>query len=55
MATEDACEHDMIVQICWQGPKMAILLSQLAAIEPYESTDESIGGWHYWVAHGYCL
>jgi hypothetical protein len=54
-ATEDASEHDMLVQIRWQGRKMAIPLSQLAAIDPDESTDEAIGGWHYWVAQGYCL
>jgi predicted alpha-1,6-mannanase (GH76 family) len=55
MATEDACEHDMLVQIRWQGRKMAIPLSQLATIDPDESTDEAIGDWHYWVAQGYCL
>jgi hypothetical protein len=55
MATEDACEHGMLVQIRWQGRKMAIPLSQLAAIDPDESTDEAIGDWHYWVAQGYCL
>jgi hypothetical protein len=55
MATENACEHDMLVQIRWQGRKMAIPLSQLATIDPDESTDEAIGGWHYWVAQGYCL
>ena len=27
MAAEDACEHDMLVQIRWQGRKMAIPLS----------------------------
>jgi hypothetical protein len=55
MATEDACGHDMLVQIHWQGRKMAIPLSQLAAIDPDESTDEAIGDWHYWVAQGYIL
>jgi hypothetical protein len=29
---------------------MAVPLSQLAAIDPYESTAEPIGDWHYWVA-----
>jgi len=53
MAT-DACEHDMRVQISWQGRKMAMPLSQLAAINPDESTDEAIGDWQY-VAQGYCL
>ncbi len=55
MATEDACEHDMLVQIRWQGRKMAVPLSQLAAINPDESTQEAIDDWLYWVAQGYCL
>jgi hypothetical protein len=54
MATEDVCEHDMLVQIRWQG-KMAVPLSQLEAINPDESTQEAIGDWLYWVAQGYCL
>ena len=55
MAAEDACEHDMLVHIRRQGRKMAIPLSQLAAIDPDESTDEAIGDWHYWVAQGCIL
>jgi hypothetical protein len=54
MAGEDACEHDMLVQIRWQGRKMAVPLSQLAAIDADESSQEAIGDWHYWVAQG-CL
>ena len=49
MASEDACEHDMLVQIRWQGRKVAVPLSQLTALDPDESTDEAIGDWHYWV------
>jgi hypothetical protein len=55
MATEDACEHDMLVQIRWLGRKMAVPLSQLEPINPDESTEEAIADWHYWVAQGYCL
>ena len=46
MASEDACEHDILVQIRWQ----AVPLSQRAAIDADESTQEAIGDWHYWVA-----
>lgn len=53
MATEDACEHDMLVEIRWQGRKTPVPLSQLEAIEADETTDEAIGDWHYWVARGY--
>jgi hypothetical protein len=55
MASDDVCEHDMLVQIRWQGRKMAVPLSQLAAIDADESTQEAIGDWHYWAARGYCL
>ncbi len=55
MAPEDVCEHDMLVQIRWQRRKMAVPLSQLAAIDPDEPTEEAIGDWHYWVAQGYLL
>ena len=53
MAPEDACSADMLVLIRWQGRKMAVPLSQLAAIDPDESTAEAIGDWHYWVAQGH--
>jgi len=55
MAVEDACEHDMFVQIRWQGRKVAIPLSQLRALDPDESTKEAISDWHYSVAQGYCF
>jgi hypothetical protein len=54
MAPEHACAHDMLVLVRWQSRNMAVPLSQLAAIDPDESTDEAIGDWHYWVAQG-CL
>ena len=53
LAKEEACENDMLVQIKWQGRKMAVPLSQLAAIDPDDSTEEAIGDWHYWVSQGY--
>lgn len=55
MAPEDCRKHDMFVLIRWHGRKMAVPLSQLAPIDPDESTAEAIGDWHYWVAQGYCL
>jgi hypothetical protein len=53
LAPEDACASDVLVLIRWQGRNMAVPLSQLAAIDPDDSTDEAIGDWHYWVAQGY--
>ena len=55
MAAENVCEHDMLVQIRWQGRKMAVPLSQLTAIDPDETTQEAIGDWHYWISHGWVL
>jgi Calcium binding len=55
MAGEDACDHDMLVKIHWQGRKIAVPLSHLDAIDPDSSTQEAVGDWHYWVARGYLL
>lgn len=55
MAVENACEHDMLVQIRWLGRKMAIPLSQLQPVDPDSSANEAIGDWHYWLAQGHCL
>jgi hypothetical protein len=53
VAPEDACADDMLVLIRWQGRKMAVPLSQLAAVDVEESTAEAIDDWHYWVMQGY--
>lgn len=55
MAPEENCEHGMFVLVRWQGRKMAVPLSQLAAIDPDESTEEAIADWHYWIERGYIL
>ena len=55
MAPEDACSADMLVLIRWQSRTMAVPLSQLAAVDPDDSTAEAIADWHYWVALGYCF
>ena len=55
MAVEDACEHDMLVQIGWRGRKLTVPLTQLDVIDPDEPTQEAIGDWRYWVSRGYCL
>ena len=53
LALEDACSTDMLVLIRWQGRNMAAPLSQLAPIDPDDSTKEAIADWHYWVSQGY--
>ena len=53
MAPEDTCSADMLVLIRWQGRTMAVPLSQLAAVDPDDSTAEAVADWHYWVGQGY--
>jgi hypothetical protein len=47
LAPDDACSTDILVLIRWQGRSMAAPLSQLAPVDPDESTAEAIGDWHY--------
>jgi hypothetical protein len=53
MAPEESCSADMLVLIRWESRKLAVPLSQLAAIDVDQSTADAIGDWHYWVAQGY--
>jgi hypothetical protein len=53
MAPEDECEHDMLVEMQWQGRKLAIPLSQIEGVSVDDATKEAIEDWHYWVASGY--
>jgi Calcium binding len=53
IAPEEACYADMLVLIRWQGRRLAVPLSQLAAVDADQSTADAIGDWHYWVAQGY--
>jgi hypothetical protein len=55
LAPEQACTHDMLVRVAWQGRNLAIPLSQLMPAHPDPSTQEAVGDWHYWVARGYLL
>jgi hypothetical protein len=53
MAPAEDCEHDMLVDIQWQGRPLAVPLAQLEGIAVDDATQEAIGDWHYWVARGY--
>lgn len=53
MASEDDCMHEMFVEVCWQGRKRAVPLSQREAIKVDDETQEAIEDWRYWVARGY--
>ena len=45
----------MLVLILRQGRTMAAPSSQLAAIDPDESTVEAMGDWRYWVNQDSCF
>ena len=47
MAPEESCSADMLVLIRWQGRKLAVSLSQLAAIDVDKPTADAIDDWHY--------
>lgn len=53
MAPEEECQHDMFIQIRWEGRKLAVPLAQLNGVSGREDTKEAITDWHYWVAMGY--
>jgi len=53
MAPEADCERDMLVDVQWQGRRLAVPLSQLEGVAVDDATEEAIGDWHYWVARGY--
>ena len=53
MASEEECEHEMLVKIRWQRKSLAVPLSQLEVAGADEQTREAVEGWHYWVKRGY--
>lgn len=53
LASGDECEHEMFVEITWQGRKLAVPLSQLKPLKVDSETREAIEDWHYWVVQGY--
>jgi hypothetical protein len=56
MASEEVCEHNMLVEIRWKGRTLAIPLAQVKPVETAdEKTKEAVADWHYWVDRGYEL
>jgi hypothetical protein len=53
LAPAEECEHEMFVEVHWQGRHFAAPLSQLQGNDVDEDTHEAIADWHYWVARGY--
>ena len=55
MSGEDLCEHDMLVDISWNGTPLAVPLAQVLPTKADDDTDEAVRDWHYWKAQGYLL
>jgi hypothetical protein len=53
MASTDDCEHEMFVEVEWDGDILAVPLIQLEATDVDEETQQAIEDWHYWVKQGY--
>jgi hypothetical protein len=53
MSGESLCEHDMYVDIIWNGRSLAIPLAQVLPVNADDDTDEAVRDWHYWKAQGY--
>jgi hypothetical protein len=53
MGGEENCEHDMYVEISWNGKALVVPLFQIEPLSADEDTVEAIGDWHYWKNRGY--
>ena len=59
MSGEDYCEHEIYVDISWNGKALAIPLAQIKPLfddegeDIDEDTAEAISDLHYWKAQGY--
>lgn len=61
MAPVEECEHEIFVEVDWDGDTLAVPLAQLEfksgdgelSEEMEEDTREAIEDWHYWVNRGY--
>ena len=53
IASAEACEHAIFVQISWKNRSLAVPLEQLQGIDVSEVTQTVIEDWHYWANQGY--
>jgi len=51
MADADECQHEMFVNIRWDGDTLAVPLAQLEPVDVEdEDTIQAVEDWHYWTA-----
>ena len=52
----EGCEHEMFVEMLWEGKTLAVPLAQLKPIPSTDAkTKEAVADWHYWLEQGYEL
>ncbi len=47
------CEHEMFVEIIWNGRKFSAPLDQFEYSGRDKETRQAVEDWHYWVRQGY--
>ncbi|NJM46940.1 MAG: calcium-binding protein [Alkalinema sp. RU_4_3] len=52
MCAEES-ERDMLVEIEWEGDRLAVPLGQLKPVKADDDTEEAVADWHYWIEQGY--
>ena len=55
LASGEACEHEMLVEVRWDRRTVAVPLIQLESVANDTETQLAIEDWHYWVEQGYEL
>jgi hypothetical protein len=53
LSGETYCEHEIYVDMPWEGRDLAIPLAQIRPLVADDDTIEAIKDWHYWRNQGY--
>ena len=54
MASEEICEHDMVVTIKWKNKEtLCVPLRQLKGAKVDDATEQALNDWSYWISQGY--
>ncbi len=56
MPAPDVCQHDMFVNVDWQGRQLAVPPAQLTPTDEADEDAHRVAeDWHYWLARGYAF
>ncbi|MCI5165277.1 MAG: calcium-binding protein [Candidatus Electrothrix sp. GM3_4] len=54
-APAQECKKELFVEIQWKERKLAVPLSQLAAVDADSIAEQIVQDWQYWVQRGYAF